>query len=110
MKTMTYLGFLSVPLCFCQHLQAQNNSRQTNPPNIIVILADDMGYGDVSAFNEHSGITTRNLDEMADNGVSFTDAPVSYTHLDVYKSPSSYLPPALSGEYMKAIQKPAVHV
>ena len=74
MKTMTYLGFLSVPLCFCQHLQAQNNSRQTNPPNIIFILADDMGYGDVSAFNEHSGITTRNLDEMADNGVSFTDA------------------------------------
>ena len=75
MKTMTYLGFLSVPLCFCQHLQAQNNSRPTNPPNIIFILADDMGYGDVSAFNEHSGITTRNLDEMADNGVSFTDAP-----------------------------------
>ena len=74
MKTMTYLGFLSVPLCFCQHLQAQNNSRPTNPPNIIFILADDMGYGDVSAFNEHSGITTRNLDEMADNGVSFTDA------------------------------------
>ena len=50
MKTMTYLGFLSVPLCFCQHLQAQNNSRQTNPPNIIFILADDMGYGDVSAL------------------------------------------------------------
>lgn len=74
MKTITYLGILSVSLCSCQYLQAQNHTRQTTSPNIIFILADDMGYGDVSAFNEHSGIQTRNIDEMADNGVSFTDA------------------------------------
>ena len=35
-------------------------------PNLIYILADDMGYGDISALNEHCGFKTPNLDEMAD--------------------------------------------
>lgn len=74
MRRAAYFGFLSLPLCLCQYLQAQDASRQPASPNIIFILADDMGYGDVSAFNEHSGIQTRNLDEMAANGVMFTDA------------------------------------
>lgn len=43
-------------------------------PNIIYILADDMGYGDISALNEQCGFITPNLDEMAENGVCFTDA------------------------------------
>ena len=43
-------------------------------PNLIYILADDMGYGDISALNEHCGFKTPNLDEMAENGVCFTDA------------------------------------
>ena len=43
-------------------------------PNIVFILADDMGYGDVSAFNENSHIQTNNIDQMAANGVIFTDA------------------------------------
>ena len=38
-------------------------------PNLIYILADDMGYGDISALNEHCGFKTPNLDEMAENGV-----------------------------------------
>ena len=37
-------------------------------PNLIYILADDMGYGDISALNEHCGFKTPNLDEMAENG------------------------------------------
>lgn len=46
-------------------------------PNIIYILADDLGYGDVKCFNENGKIATPNLDAMASNGVMFTDAHTS---------------------------------
>lgn len=42
-------------------------------PNIIFILADDMGYGDVSYFDNNSKLKTENLDRMAQEGVVFTD-------------------------------------
>lgn len=44
------------------------------PPNILFILADDMGYGDVGAFNPQSKIPTPNLDRLARQGMRFTDA------------------------------------
>jgi arylsulfatase A-like enzyme len=43
-------------------------------PNIVYILADDMGYGDLSCLNENSKIRTENLDRLAADGLSFTDA------------------------------------
>lgn len=43
-------------------------------PNIIYILADDLGYGDLSCLNEESKLHTVNLDRIADTGVKFTDA------------------------------------
>lgn len=43
-------------------------------PNIIYILADDMGYGDVSALNEKCKFQTKNLDEMCEKGIAFSDA------------------------------------
>lgn len=43
-------------------------------PNIVFILADDLGYGDVSAYNPESKISTPNLDRLAQGGVRFTDA------------------------------------
>ena len=46
-------------------------------PNIIVILADDMGYGDLSCQNPESRIDTPNLDGMAEQGVRFRDAHAS---------------------------------
>lgn len=49
------------------------NAAET-PPNIVLILADDMGYGDVRALNEQSSIPTPHLDELAKQGVTFTDA------------------------------------
>ena len=45
-----------------------------NKPNVIYILADDMGYGDVSALNENAAFQTPNFDSMASNGICFTDA------------------------------------
>jgi arylsulfatase A-like enzyme len=43
-------------------------------PNIVYILADDMGYGDLSCLNESSKIQTRHLDRMAAEGMAFADA------------------------------------
>jgi arylsulfatase A-like enzyme len=43
-------------------------------PNIVYILADDMGYGDISCLNAKSKIRTVNLDLMAAGGMKFTDA------------------------------------
>ncbi len=50
---------------------------QENRPNIIYVLADDLGYGDIAAFNEHGKIPTPNLDRMASDGMMFTDAHTS---------------------------------
>ena len=54
-------------------LYAQKNKA----PNIIFILADDMGYGDVAALNEACKIKTPNIDRIARQGVTFTDAHTS---------------------------------
>ncbi|MEX2512169.1 MAG: arylsulfatase [Cyclobacteriaceae bacterium] len=43
-------------------------------PNIIIILADDMGYGDVSALNPDSKVSTPSIDKMVREGISFTNA------------------------------------
>lgn len=43
-------------------------------PNVIIILADDLGYGDVSCFNPESKIRTENLDALAAEGMKFTDS------------------------------------
>lgn len=50
------------------------DSKSTASPNIVVILADDMGYGDVQALNPNSGIPTPNLDQLSAQGMTFTDA------------------------------------
>ncbi|MEE2886631.1 MAG: arylsulfatase [Planctomycetota bacterium] len=44
------------------------------PPNIILILADDMGIDGVSAFNSQLGLKTPAIDRLASEGMSFTDA------------------------------------
>ena len=44
------------------------------PPNIVFILADDMGYGDPGFNNPDSKIATPNLDSLAAEGMRFTDA------------------------------------
>ena len=44
------------------------------PPNILVILADDLGYGDVRCYNDKSKVATPNIDRLAREGMRFTDA------------------------------------
>ncbi len=43
-------------------------------PNIVFIMADDMGYGDLSCLNPGSKIPTPNMDRVAAGGMTFTDA------------------------------------
>ena len=43
-------------------------------PNIIVIMADDMGYGDPRCYNADSKIPTPHMDRLAAEGIRFTDA------------------------------------
>ena len=58
-------------------------------PNIVFILADDLGYGDVVGFNKDSRVPTPRLDQLAREGMRFTNAhastsvcsPTRYVHL-----------------------------
>ena len=62
-------------------------------PNIIYILADDMGYGDVSAFYPKGKITTPHIDRLTSQGIHFTDAHASAS----VSTPSRY--GILTGSY-----------
>lgn len=68
MLVKKYLLILTL-VCF-----AWTSIGQTSRPNIIFILADDLGYGDLSCFNNDSKIRTPNIDRIANAGVRFTDA------------------------------------
>lgn len=76
---MKQIGILLV-LCVVHALavrlvHAKDSSAKVVPPNIVFILADDMGYGDVHALNpERCKIKTPNLDRLANQGMVFTDA------------------------------------
>ncbi len=48
--------------------------RENALPNIVYILTDDMGYGDVSALNEDAAWKTVHMDRLASEGMVFTDA------------------------------------
>lgn len=43
-------------------------------PNIVFILADDLGYGDVGCYNPECKAPTPNIDRLAEQGIRFTDA------------------------------------
>jgi arylsulfatase A-like enzyme len=49
-------------------------SKEPEPPNMVIIYADDMGYGDLNCQNPTSKIPTPNLDKLASEGMRFTDA------------------------------------
>ena len=49
---------------------------QTTPPNILLIVADDLGYGDIGVYGCRD-VPTPNIDTLAANGVRFTDGYVS---------------------------------
>lgn len=62
------LRSLSILLCLLVTLPA--SAFEQARPNIIIILADDMGYGDLGSYGSHT-INTPNLDELAAKGARF---------------------------------------
>jgi arylsulfatase A len=55
-------------------LVASVRAAELSKPNIVYILADDLGYGDVGCYNPASKIATPNIDRLAEEGRRFTDA------------------------------------
>lgn len=47
---------------------------RADPPNIVLILADDLGWGDVACYDAASKIPTPHIDRLASEGMRFTDA------------------------------------
>ena len=92
-------------LTFClfatsTHVAHAEHTKKPKPPNIVIVMADDMGYGDTQPYNAESKIKTPAFNRLAKEGVLFTDAhsgsavctptryglvcgryAVSYTHL-----------------------------
>jgi len=67
------MGSASLVLTQCGGSEPQDQSA-TQRPNIIFLMADDMGYGDLGCFNPNSKIPTPNMDRLAAEGMRFTDA------------------------------------
>ena len=90
-----YIGFHLIVITVIGTISCNKNKSNEKhlQPNIIYILADDLGYGDVSIYNADSKISTPNIDNLALQGMRFTDA----------HSPSSVCTPTrygiLTGRY-----------
>ncbi len=63
------IGLLLISACATEPQQPADS-----PPNILLILADDLGYGDIGVYNPESEIPTPNIDRLAAEGIRFTDA------------------------------------
>jgi arylsulfatase A-like enzyme len=68
-KTSSYIWIALLAL-----VGASSLLHATDRPNIVIIYADDMGYGDLNIQNPGSKIPTPNLDQLAREGMRFTDA------------------------------------
>jgi arylsulfatase A-like enzyme len=69
------IGRIGLTLC-TSCLTAPVFAQENGPPNIVIILADDLGYNDVG-FNGCPDIPTPNIDALAANSVSCTDGYVT---------------------------------
>ena len=60
-------------LCICLFIFNCSIDKRIEKPNIIVIMADDLGYGDVGAYGAKAeNVKTPNIDKLAEGGIKFT--------------------------------------
>ena len=88
-KFLFFLFFLTLIEC---SKNQKNVSSNIGKPNILIIYLDDLGYGDVSAYNK-GNLQTPNIDKLANNGLKFTNGYSSSATC----SPSRYA--LLTGKY-----------
>src|SRR5688500_17717071 len=69
MKVRLFAGFCAV-LCTALLTGPHAVAQEARPPNVVLILADDLGWGDVG-FNGRKEWATPNLDRLASQGTSF---------------------------------------
>lgn len=62
------------PIALALLLQASAGLFAADKPNVLILYADDIGYGDLSCYNKESKIPTPHLDKLAEQGMRFTDA------------------------------------
>jgi len=76
MRSIIFIfGILSVSgLCSDAWAICSERIKAPAQPNVLLILADDLGYGDVACYNPESQIPTPNIDRLASEGMKFTDA------------------------------------
>ncbi|MAB80772.1 MAG: arylsulfatase [Planctomycetes bacterium] len=88
-------AMLAPPVIACMFLStvAPLTAQERRQPNILILYADDLGYGDLGVQNSGSKIPTPNLDRLAREGVRFTDGHSS----SGICSPSRYA--LLTGRY-----------
>ena len=90
---MPHLFFRCLILCGA-FIVTSLNLRSAEKPNIVIIYADDLGYGDVACYNPERGkIPTPHIDKLAEQGMLFTDGHSS----SGVCSPSRYT--LLTGRY-----------
>lgn len=78
-RSIKKLNFLSIVVTIVWSCQSKRNAIDNGSitlenPNVIYILADDLGYGDIKALNVESNIPTPNIDRIAKEGAAFIDA------------------------------------
>ncbi|MBP3714096.1 MAG: sulfatase-like hydrolase/transferase, partial [Phocaeicola sp.] len=71
-KFLCSLGLGAAALTSCSQAKKQE-VKAPQKPNVIFIVADDLGYGDLSCYGMHR-IQTPNVDALAQGGLRFTDA------------------------------------
>ena len=93
-KMMSLACWTLAAVVALSHWPASVKAESAASPNIVVIYADDLGYGDVQCYNPERGkIPTPNIDRLAKQGMKFTDAHSS----SGVCSPSRYT--LLTGRY-----------
>ena len=71
MKIIKYISFLILIVILFQNLTYDPDNNASTKPNIVLIMADDMGYSDLGCYG--SEINTPNIDRLAQNGLRFTN-------------------------------------
>ena len=71
----TTIGLIAAIIVLCTLLTALGANRcSAATPNVILVMADDLGIGDISPTNPDCKIKTPHLQKMADEGLTFLDA------------------------------------